>query len=201
MFDAIVQGLTMGLILSTVIGPISFMLIDLGINSSLKSVFYLSLATFISDLTTILFLQFAACEFIKKYEDTDILYITGGSILIYLGLVSVLKKPKKENFTNLSEVNLISLFVKGFLVNFLNPMIFFFWFGAVIAAVSAYENNTRLIITHFLGGLIIVLSCDFLKGYAAYNLKRFLTPTILKSIGKFSGIIIIGYGIKLIFLH
>lgn len=201
MFDAVFQGVIMGLILSTFCGPIFFMLINLGITSSVKSVFYLAFGAFLSDLIIILLLLYVALGAISELKHLEFLYYTGGAILVYFGIRNLLTQPLILEQTDTSQTNLNKIFLRGFMVNSFNPNIFFFWFGTMMLAFSTYHNDKGLVLTHFISGLSASFCTDFLKGYSAFHLKKYVKPTFLKVLNKISGLIIIGFGLKLIFLH
>lgn len=201
MFEAVFQGIIMGLILSTFCGPIFFMLINLGISSTLKSVFYLSFGVFLSDVITIFLLLYVALGSITEIKHFEILYYIGGAVLVYFGLRNLIKEPVIKEQVEVSQKTLNKIFLKGFMINSLNPTILFFWFGAMMLAFSTYHNDKRLVLTQFISGLIITLLTDCMKGYSAFHLKQYIKPTFLKVLNKISGIIIIGFGLKLIFFH
>ncbi len=201
MFEAVFNGIIMGLILSTFCGPIFFMLINLGITNTLKSVFYLAFGVFLSDTITIFLLLYVALGSISELKHLEILYYIGGAVLIYFGLRNLIKEPVITEQTEDSKKNLNKLFIKGFMINSLNPTILFFWFGAMMLAFSTYHNDKNLVLIQFITGLIVTLSTDCLKGYSAFHLKKYVKPSFLKVLNKISGLIIIGFGMKLIFFH
>jgi threonine/homoserine/homoserine lactone efflux protein len=201
MLDAVFQGMVMGLILSTFCGPIFFMLINTGITSSVKSVFYLALGAFLSDLIIILLLLYVALGAISESKYLEFLYYIGGSILIYFGIRNLLSSPVIGEQLNPTQDDLNKIFLRGFMVNSFNPNIFFFWFGTMMLAFSTYNNNKSLVLTHFISGLSVSFCTDFLKGFSAFHLKKYVTPMLLKILNKVSGLIIIGFGLKLVFFH
>jgi len=201
MSQAVLQGIIMGLILSTFCGPIFFMLINLGITSTLKSVFYLAFGVFISDMLTIFLLLYIALGSISDLKSLEILYYLGGAVLIYFGFRNLIKEPVIADYTKVSQKTLNKLFIKGFMINSLNPTILFFWFGAMMLAFSTYHNNKNLVLVQFISGLGVTLLTDCLKGYSAFHLKQYIKPPFLKVLNKISGLIIIGFGLKLIFFH
>lgn len=201
MVDTVLQGILMGLILSTFCGPIFFMLINLGLTSSIKSVFYLAFGAFLSDLLIILVLLYIALGSIAESQYLNILYYAGGGILVYFGIRNLLAKPALLEESQTSQKDLNKLFLKGFMINSLNPNIFFFWFGTMMLAFSTYHNDKDLVLIHFISGLSISFCIDFLKGFSAFHLKKYVKPNFLKMLNKFSGIVIIGFGLKLMFFH
>lgn len=201
MFEAVFQGIMMGLILSTFCGPIFFMLINLGISSTLRSVFYLAFGVFLSDAITIFLLLYVALGSISELKHLEMLYYFGGAVLIYFGVRNLIKEPVITEETEVSKKTLNTLFVKGFMINSLNPTILFFWFGAMMLAFSTYHNDKSLVLAQFITGLLVTLLTDCMKGYSAFHLKKYIKPSFLKVLNKISGLIIIGFGLKLIFFH
>jgi len=201
MTEAIFQGILMGLILSTFCGPIFFMLINLGVSGNIKSVLYLSLGVFASDIIITSLLLFVAIGNITELKYLEPLYYVGGGFLIYFGIRNLIKGPTKSEGNEVSKKDLNKLFAKGFIINSFNPNIFFFWFGSMMVCYNTYHQNKDLVMIHFIFGLLITVVTDFLKGYLAFYLKKFITPPVLKSLNILSGIIIIGFGVKLIFWH
>lgn len=202
MIDAVLQGIVMGLILSTFCGPIFFMLINTGITGSVKSVFYLAFGAFLSDLIIILVLLYLALGAISKSGYLEVMYYIGGSILVYFGIRNLMSTPvMQEQSENVSQKELNKIFMKGFMINSFNPNIFFFWFGTMMLAFDTYHNDKDLVLTHFISGLSVSFCIDFLKGFSAFHLKKYVTPFLLKGLNILSGIIIIAFGLKLVFFH
>lgn len=201
MLEAAVQGLITGLFLSTFIGPIFFQVVNLGINSTLRAVAYMALGTFVSDILTVFLIYTVATQLADTAINLDYLYIAGGLVLILIGLTSLVKKPRKTEQENLTRRSLMKIFIRGFLINSTNPNVFFFWFGAVMLAVKTYNNHAAYVLTHFSVALFIVLSTDFLKGYVASLIKPYITETVMLWLSRFSGLVIIYFGVKLMFFH
>jgi len=201
MLEAIGQGILTGLVLATFIGPIFFAVVDLGLKGNLKGAAYIAFGTFISDILTVLFIYFVAKN---VHHDSPVLqgmYIVGGLILVVLGLQSVLKSKITESHMEMNQDKPWTFFTKRFLINSLNPNVFFFWFGAVMVAVNTYHNQASFILLHFFCALLVVFSTDFLKGYAASLLRHHIQGNILLYLSKLSGLILVYFGLKLMFFH
>jgi threonine/homoserine/homoserine lactone efflux protein len=201
MLNAVLQGVIMGLILSTFCGPIFFMLINLGVTSSLKSVFYLAIGAFLSDLLIVLILLYVALGNVSELKQLEVLYYIGGAVLLYFGVKNLFTTPVIVQQTEMSQKELNRIFFKGFMINSFNPNILFFWFGTMMLAFSTYHNDKNLVLAQFVSGLSVSLCTDCLKGYSAFHLKKYIKPSFLKVLNKISGLIIIGFGLKLIFFH
>lgn len=201
MQEAIWQGILTGLVLATFIGPIFFAVVDLGLKGNTKGAAYLAFGTFLSDALTILLIYFLARVIDKNSTTLQVMYFIGGGLLVVLGLKNLFAKKANEASVTLDQRSLNKLFAKGFLINSTNPNVFFFWFGAVMGAIRGYEDRPHLVLVHFFSALLIVFSTDFLKGYSAFLLKPYIRDTTLNYLSKVSGIILIYFGIKLMFFH
>ncbi|HLP20287.1 MAG TPA: LysE family transporter [Chitinophagales bacterium] len=201
MFEAVWQGIVTGLILATLIGPISFAVIDLGLRGNVKGAAYIAFGTFVSDILWVLFIYLLAKQVNRESMLLQLMYIAGGLILITMGLQNLLKAKVTEVHPETERKSQWDLFVKGFAINSTNPNVFFFWFGAVMVAVKQYANQPHLVLTHFFSALLIVFSTDFLKGYAASFLRPYLRQNTLMYLSRLSGVILIGFGLKLIVFH
>lgn len=202
MIEAVLQGILMGLVLSTFCGPIFFMLLDLGINSTVKAVFFLAFSVFICDALIISVLLLVTMTFLPSAENLSVFYWVGGSILIYFGIRHLMKKPLNSDPTaTVGTEEIRKIVIKGFAINLFNPNILLFWFGGITLALQTYNNDKNLVLVYFAAGLSTSFLTDFLKGFTAFHLKKFIGPTFIKYLNLASGIIIIGFGLKLMFFH
>lgn len=201
MFEAVWQGIVTGLVLATMIGPIFFAVVDLGLRGNTKGAAYIAFGCFVSDILWVLFIYLLAKQADRNSTVLQAMYIAGGLVLLAMGLQNLLKAKVEEVHPETERKNQWDLFVKGFLINSTNPNVFFFWFGAVMVAVKQYANQPPLVLTHFFSALLVVFSTDFLKGYAASFLRPYITQNALTNLSRLSGIILIGFGLKLMILH
>jgi threonine/homoserine/homoserine lactone efflux protein len=201
MFDAIWQGAVTGLVLATFIGPIFFTVVDLGLRGNIQGAAAVALGTFISDILWVLSIYLLAAQADPASTIIKVMYVAGGLILTGMGLLNLLKARVDETHPDTFNQNNNKLLIKGFLINATNPNVFFFWFGAVMVAVKQYTNKPALVLTHFFAALLMVFATDFLKGYAASFLRPYIKQATLTTLSHLSGLILIGFGIKLIFFH
>lgn len=201
MGDAIWQGALTGLVLATFIGPIFFAIVDLGLGGHLRGAAWLAFGVFVSDILSVSFIYLVAQTIDRDSLLLQVMYVAGGSVLLLMGLQNLLKRKQAEEHPDVARISMRRLFAKGFLINGTNPNVFFFWFGAVMSAVSHYHGDGAQVMVHFVVALTVVCATDFLKGYSASLLRPYIRPSILLSLSRISGIILIGFGVKLIFFH
>ena len=93
MLEAIVSGVMLGLVLSLLVGPVFFLLIDTSIKKGFKRGVYLSLGVLLSDMFYIAITYFSsvAAGVVNNYK-WEIGW-AGGLLLMVFGIVTMLKKP------------------------------------------------------------------------------------------------------------
>lgn len=215
MLDIIVKGFITGFILSVMIGPVFFLLLETSIRKGVKAALAFDIGVMLSDVIYITIALIFYTEVIKltSGENAHIISIVGGFIMTIFGLFTIFKKPKEnanqtENELNNAPKDLILMGLKGFVLNFANPAVIFYWltviaFGADGKKVTgnAISENTYWYIAVI---LITFFSIDFLKIIGAKKLRPFITETVLVGLNRFIGIVIIGTGVYLVikgFLH
>ena len=126
----------------------------------------------------------------------------GGTILAVYGLIIFLKKPKrndlKAQLSNSFKVNYIELFIKGFLLNFINVGVLIFWLGIIIVTGPSLENDINRFYVFFGSLIVAYFITDLFKILLAKQLKKQLTPKIILKIKKLLGIILLICGLVLI---
>jgi len=201
MLQAVWQGILTGLVLATFVGPIFFAIIDLGLKGNIKGAFYLAFGTFVSDSLWVLMIYLLARNVDQHSMVFQAMYWIGGSVLTFLGLQNLLKAKGEGKHMDVEHIETKKFFAKGFLINSTNPNVFFFWFGAIMVAVHNYNDNGPMVLTHFFCALLVVFSTDFLKGYGASLLRPYVRDNTLKMLSRLSGLILIYFGLKLMFFH
>ena len=126
--------------------------------------------------------------------------IIGSCLLILVGIYFLFFKKVKissegEQLLLFNRRDYARMFFAGSIINLLNPGIIVFWFTTATAFIS-YSLNSRLVI--FSMALLIALGADVAKVILADKLRKKLTPKNIHRINKINGIILIGFGIALI---
>lgn len=195
----LLQGIGLGLVLATLVGPIFFSLIQTSIKNGFKNAVIMSVGITISDIIYILLIYFGIAQLSENQLFIKLMGICGGGILIITGIVALFKKNKVADTNNqdLQEQNIFKYFLKGFTLNFINPAVFLFWAGAVGVVSLDNDYNNWNVALFFIGTVATVFSTDILKAYVAGRLTKFLNDRILNIISKISGIAMIAFGLKL----
>jgi threonine/homoserine/homoserine lactone efflux protein len=199
----LVQGILLGFSLSFLIGPLLFAVVQAGIAQGFRAGVAVAAGIWVSDA---LFLCLILCG-VETLEAMTALEgfrfwagILGGMLLLIFGLTSFFSSEhqavgavakKKRTYRH--------WWLRGFLINTVNPGTLFFWLGTVSAVVipSGWHNRET---TVFFGGMLgaLVLT-DTLKAWAAKSISSFLTPGHIRNVQKTIGLLLVTFGLGLIF--
>lgn len=208
MLEAIVSGLTLGLILSISVGPVIFAIIRQSLTNGHKGGYAFILGVSASDITLVLLCNLLSSLFQHFLNNKLIIGIIGSIFLIAIGIYTLFFK-KKLNFTNDNSLptkqfkkrELVAIALSGYFMNILNPGVFIFWLAAtakIHAQASVQEHPLRYLVTVFFICIAFVLITDIAKVLLAGKIRKKLTPHNIHIINKISGIILIGFGMALI---
>jgi len=207
--NLILKGVVTGFILSVMLGPIFFVLIETSIRKGIRAAVALDVGVFFSDLIYILIAFFFYNE-VKSLADgqsKEMAKIVGGCLFIAYGLFTFFKKPtiirlsliKERKPADWKEYRRLSL--KGFLLNLANPLIIFYWFSVLSYGDSNHVDgwNTTITLIVFIGIILSVFfSIDFLKIIGAKQLRPFITNRLLIALNHLIGMVFIAFGIFLL---
>lgn len=205
--DLILTGIFTGFILSIMIGPVFFVLLETSIRKGVKAAIAFDLGVILNDILyiAVAYFFFAQVEDLKSGEDNTILKVIGGSLFLIYGVFNFFKKVKGIKINKLGEEShdlkgYLLLGLKGFLLNMANPMIVFYWFSVLTIGAddgSGKGEGWHLII--FISAILITFfSIDLLKIFGAKSLRPLITNKVLKGLNRLIGIVFVGFGIVLL---
>jgi threonine/homoserine/homoserine lactone efflux protein len=124
----------------------------------------------------------------------------GSALLIALGVYVTFFKKIKVNEAGLQVIDMethhyVKIFLAGYFMNLLNPGVIGFWL-LTSTSLLLESNNYRLIV--YATTLIVVAATDVMKVMLAGKIRPKLTPHNIHIINRISGMILIGFGIALI---
>jgi len=207
MFEALVKGFILGLLLGISVGPIIFSIIKQSLNNGHRGGYAFIAGVSASDVMIVLICNMFTKLFNAAMTHEIIIGIAGSCLLIALGIYNFFfrKVQTAENgmlmVNNLRKRDIAGIFFSGFFMNSLNPGAFLFWFAATatISADSAQINHPdqyRLIV--FITALLFNLSADTAKVLLANKIRPRLTAHNIHIINRISGFILVGFGIAII---
>lgn len=202
MQEAIIQGILMGLLLSVLIGPAFFVLIETSIVKGVKFGLAFDLGVLLADVIFIFIALSFTGEITEMALQKSLVERIGGGVFIAFGITGILKKSSVLPDSKSPEINYgteyLKVFLKGFLLNVLNPGVLVFWVAVVVWASGecAFTGNTM---TAFFASTLGVFFCiDLFKIFGARQLRKVLSAIVLKRINTITGIILITFGVVMI---
>lgn len=196
------EGVSMGLLLSAMIGPVFFTLIQSSLEHGFRYAMALAFGILISDTVYVLLTYFGISLLVKFPSFEQTLGYGGGLILIGFGIGSLVKQAKSRPNSGgfpVAKGRKKTAFLKGFSINGINPFVLLFWISIASLVGSKKSFTTSSVMLYYSGILGTVFLIDLLKAYIAKKLSRFITPQITFYMNKAVGIILIAFGLRMLY--
>ena len=176
MFEAVISGIGIGLVLTFLTGPVFFALIKTSIEKGFHAGVALALGVVSSDVVFVGAILFGSQYFDIPVHDKTIAGGIGSVILFTIGIYYLFKKAdvNYENKTP-SALNRAGYFFKGFLMCIFNPTILFHWVTVIGTASTIYHQGIRhrqlKIAVMFMTILVVQFGLDTVKAFYANKLR------------------------------
>ena len=218
----LLQGALLGLSLSFMVGPLLFAIIQASLERGFRAGLSLAAGIWTSDAMYILLVYhgvdaLAALTALPNFRVWA--GLAGGVVLIVFGLGTLLRRkiptesdppttadrvldvldgpelPGVEH--NWMRWGLPGYWLRGFLLNTINPFTVFFWLG-IASAVVVPDHWAPSETLRFFGGMLLTLiATDILKIYAAKRVRHFLTPGHTLWVQRAIGLTLLIFGVVL----
>jgi threonine/homoserine/homoserine lactone efflux protein len=205
-------GMGYGLLLSLMVGPAFFVMIETSITKGIKSALFLDLGVLICDLFYVLiaFLFFKEVTDLLSDKNMSAVKMVGGAFFVILGLVHVFKKKAlfmpESNISKPLELkasNYVMTMIKGFVLNAFNPGVLIYWLTLMSLLPSVDPDmdisRTQSQIIYVVIIFITFFGIDVLKIVGAKLLKDILTRQWMYIINMVLGIILLIFGTLFLF--
>lgn len=193
----------MGLYLAISVGPLLFTVIKQSLNNGIRGGFSFVAGIWLSDILFVA-ISNVFTVFTTHFADHYIRQIGygGGFLLVGLGSYYVFFKrpalaPIEKGQQGLKHTQVATLFITGFAINTLNPILFFEWLTAATVFAKTYSVNYRILI--FSSCLAVNILSDVFKVLLAGKIKPKLTTDNLRIINKITGVILIVCGVFILY--
>ena len=201
-FNDIKDAVLIGFFLSFMIGPVFFMLIQTSILKGVRAAIIFDLGVIFGDVVFILIAYYGSKNLLEEIKDDPRLFYIGGLILLVYGIITYVDKSQKsvvqdETLVLPEKTNYVKLFLKGFLLNFINVGVLAFWLGMIVIVGSNLQMNPSKIFNYFTVIVVSYFITDIGKIVLAKQLKKKLTPKIIYKVKRIMGIILMVFGIAL----
>lgn len=203
MIDDILAAIPFGIILSFTVGPVFFVLLETSATKGIKSALIFDFGVILADVVFIAIAFLSTNKLIEKVKDDPNFLIFGGALLIVYGVISFIKTSNsfkiivREYRKVTLQKDYAKLFLKGFLLNFINIGVLLGWLGFIVVAnsITTNENGVLVFVTTMLVTYFVV---DLIKMVLAKRLKNKLTPRLIFKTKKIVALVILGFGMLLL---
>ncbi|MAU14684.1 MAG: lysine transporter LysE [Muricauda sp.] len=198
MIEDIQAAVPLGFLLSFMIGPVFFVLLETSATKGFRAGVSLDVGVIIADIVFLVIAYFSSFQLLENLSNEPGLFVFGGMILLVYGIFLFAKKPKKKSNVKVSKGTYLGLMAKGFLLNFINIGVLAFWLGLIIVVGPSLDNDPNRMMVFFSTVILVYFATDLIKIILAKQLKRYLTQERIVLIKKGLGIVLIICGIVLI---
>lgn len=206
MFQDVLAALPLGIFLAFLFGPVFFVLLETAAIKGFRAAFALDIGVILADIVFIAIAYFSTTKLLESLKDDPALFIFGGMILATYGLMSFIQTKKvlhtddeTPEIRKLPKSDYFSLCAKGFLLNFINIGVLGFWLGVIIVFGPKLDMEPNRISVFLSSVLVTYLIVDIAKILLAKKLNRKLTPNRIYVMKKAISVILIVFGVVLIF--
>lgn len=204
MLDDILTAIPFGVILAFTIGPVFFVLLETSATKGFTSALIFDLGVILADIIFIMLVFMSTDTLLDKIKDDPKLLVFGGVLLVVYGIISFIKTSRsfrsivrEHHRIELPKKDYGKLFMKGFLLNFINIGVLLGWLGFIVigTSITTSDNGVFIFIVTMLVSYFI---CDLIKISAAKRLRSKLTPRLIFKTKKIVALVILGFGILLL---
>ena len=201
----IFEGISFGLLLAVMLGPIFIFLTHSSIEKGKTAGILVACGVWISDLLFIVssYLFISRIDHIIHGESFDFwMSLLGGLILCAFGIGTFLKKSKFSNEINSEKLKLKKIsefFVKGFLVNTINPFTIVFWLSVMTSYVIGRDLSFPQSFTFLSSIFATVVATDLAKVLLADVIRRWMNQHFFNVLSKIAGFGLFIFGVYLLY--
>jgi len=195
----LLEGYIVGLALIVLIGPVFFTLLQITLQFGVRSGLIVAFGIVVSDVIAVLLCAFGAAPYLQNPDYLFYFGLIGGVLLISFGASFILKPTLQfSQDISLKNKDYIGFFIKGFLVNFVNPFVFLVWISIIGLGTKKFGFNNSLAL-YMTGALLGIWTTDTLKALFAHRIQGFLKPDILSKLYRLIGFLLVGFGVRMIY--
>ena len=197
--DQLHSAVLLGLALSVMVGPVFFVLLETAATRGFRAAIVLDTGVILADIVFIAVAYFSSYKLVSELRNAPGLYVFGGTILGIYGLLLLLKPEIRayDGRIKTKSSDYLGLFIKGFLLNFINVGVLGFWLGIIVVVGPILKHNTVSLFYFFLAVIGTYLAVDVIKILLAKQLRTKLTYNRIVWIKRGLGIVLVISGLLL----
>lgn len=200
--EAVLKGLASGIVLAFLVGPVFFTIIQTSIERGFRSGFFVAVGVSLSDAMYISIAYLGIYQFFDRNDYRVYLAYIGGAVLLLFGLYYLIIKTRKLKLytvDNLPARSPFRLFLKGFVINGLSPVVLLFWVSTVGVATTEFGYNTPSeAVPYFAAIVATVFITDLIKAKLADRLRLVITPKFIRTLNIVVGLVMVIFGSRMI---
>jgi threonine/homoserine/homoserine lactone efflux protein len=200
MIEALLKGITLGLLLSISVGPVIFSIIKQSLNNGHGGGIAFVLGVSASDISLVLVSNLFTQLFTYLTAHKQVIGIAGSIFLISMGAYFLFFKKIKIDDRGLPALltrkrDYLQIFLSGYFMNTLNPAVFIFWLTTSTSLITLTTENR---IIAFTSCLVLVLGIDLFKVMMAQKIRKKLTPHNIQILSRINGLVLLLFGFVLL---
>ena len=195
----ILQGIQIGLLLALLVGPLIVALLQASLEQGTRAGLTVALGIWVSDLLFILTVFFGVGAVLMwvEWESFELsLGLLGALVLLATGLLTLLTPPPALTGEAVPRAH-AGLWMKGFLINTINPFTVFFWVSMMTGVVLEEQWAAGEAVAFFGALLGTIVTTDTLKVLLARQIRHRLGQRQLLWIRRVSGLALLIFALVL----
>ncbi len=198
----LLEGILLGLTLSLMIGPLLFAIVQAALEGGIRTGIAVAIGLWTSDLLFVLLTYYgtsALASFTALPHFRLLAGLLGGLLLMVFGISALLTRPQVKLSIDQTRPprKMLQYFLRGFLLNTINPFTLFFWLSVGSGVVATNRGETLALFRFFLGMMVTLALADLLKAWGAKHLRQWLTPQHVQRVQQGIGLLLILFGLVL----
>lgn len=195
----LIYGFLIGFSLGIIPGPVFFMMLQTVLTRGRGAGLAIALGINAADITSITICILGAAAFFQDNTNNFYIGLAGAALLFALGIKHIIKPGKSTIPFQSNAVGYMGHFVKGFLINFINPFTVAVWLTFVAGAGKQFGYGGYKIYIFFALVILGAFTSDLLKVFLAEKLKLFLDDRKLKIIFRLIGVVLLIFGMRILY--
>jgi threonine/homoserine/homoserine lactone efflux protein len=203
MWQAIVHGLMLGCALALSVGPVIFTIIKQSLNNGHTGGFSFVAGVWVSDIILVVISNVFSALVAELMEYKSVIGYIGSGFLVAMGVFYLffkrvtLRSEAEGSNSKFRKRDIMKIFSSGFFINTLNPAVFMFWLSTAAVLATQFTFHQRMVV--FIVCISLNIAADIFKVLLAGKLRNRLTLHNLTVINKISGVILVGFGMALLY--
>ena len=206
-FSFLFWAIVIGVFLSVVVnmGPAFITLVQTSLHRGFRSAAWFATGVILNDAMVVTICILASVQIVMRSSfEAALACIGAGIILLLFGIFTYRKKvqdqKKRDEFIKERTNEVIKkqdqkpawfvFLAKGFVLNILNPFVWFFWFSAVAMVAGNMGGNKLSTFVFFAIILGTTLFLELLKAWGAAKLKKFLDAERTTIMNRIAGVLL-----------